>query len=195
MSPRLRAIAAVLICAAALFFAWNKYYEFINSGRRPPQSSLILNELEKSGVPDFTMQEFGREPISLSQFRGKIVIVNFWASWCEPCVTEFPSLQKLVAHFKDDIVMIAISGDYEESDIKTFIKAFKVSDPNIHITWDKDQEVAKKFGTFKLPESYLIGRKGELIRKVSGVDNWYSPEAISFFETLVKGEGVSPENK
>lgn len=84
--------------------------------------------------------------------------------------------------------MLAISGDYEEPDIKTFIKAFKVYDPNIYVMWDKDQEVAKKFGTFKLPESYLIGRKGELIRKVSGVEDWATPEAMAFFDGLIKGK-------
>ncbi len=187
MSPKVRAIIAVLLCSAILFFAWNKYYTFINQGRRPPESSLILNEIEKKGVPEFALPRFSSgESISLGQFRGKLVIVNFWASWCEPCVTEFPSLQKLVASYKGQVVLLAISGDYEEADIKSFVKAFKVSDSNIYVMWDRDQAIAKKFGTFKLPESYLVGRKGELLRKVSGVENWASPEAIEFFDGLLK---------
>ncbi|MEK6555929.1 MAG: TlpA disulfide reductase family protein, partial [Bdellovibrionota bacterium] len=175
---------AVLISSAILFFGWTKYYDFLNQGRRPPESNLILNEIEKHGVPVTQFKLLSGEPLTFSQFHDKIIILNFWASWCEPCVQEFPSLQNLIRQFNGKIVMIAISGDYEKQDLEDFWRAFKVNDPNIYSVWDKDQTIAKAYGTFKLPESYIIGKKGELIRKISGVDKWDTAEAIEYFKSL-----------
>lgn len=186
LSPKAKAFAAVLISSAVLFFGWSKYYDFLNRGRRPPESHLILNEIEKKGVPAVVTKTIDGRDITLDEFKGKIVILNFWASWCEPCVAEFPSLQNLIREFKGEIIMLAISGDFEETDIRVFLKAFKVQDPHIHVIWDQNQKIAKEFGTFKLPESYVIGKGGELIRKISGVDKWDTPEALAFFKSLVE---------
>ena len=192
LSPKALAIAAVLVSSAVLFFGWTKYYDFLNRGRRPPESHLILNTIEKKGVPPISSQTIDGRAITLEEFKGKIVILNFWASWCEPCVAEFPSLQNLIRHFKGEIVMLALSGDYEEPDIRTFLKAFNVVEKDIHVIWDRDQAIAKSYGTFKLPESYIIDREGRLIRKISGVDKWDTPEALEFFQSLVSENASQP---
>lgn len=185
-TPKLKASLVVLVMTGVLSGLWFKYSDFLAQGQKPPEEAVILNKIEKEGLPEFTIQDIQGQSVYIDKFKGKLVILNFWASWCDPCVAEFPSLLRLLKKFEGEIVLIAISADYEEADIHNFLKAFSAKDPNLFIAWDKNYEIAKKFGTFKLPESYIVGRKGELIRKVSGVDDWSSPDAYEFFEDLLK---------
>jgi cytochrome c biogenesis protein CcmG, thiol:disulfide interchange protein DsbE len=185
-TPALKATLVVLVIAGGLFFGWAKYHDFLNRGRQAPESVKFLNNLEKNGVPDFNLKDIDGREVSLTKFRGKLVVLNFWASWCDPCVSEFPSLLKLIDHFKGQILFLGVSGDYELVDVRKFLQLFKVKDPSIYIVWDKDLDLAKKYGTYRLPESYIIGVDGKLIRKVVGVDNWASANAIDYFADLLK---------
>lgn len=185
MNPIVRGSLVTLSITLLLFFGWRKYSDFLSRGQQPPESAKILNEIEKTGVPDFTLDDLNGKPIKLSDFRGQLVLLNFWASWCEPCIKEFPSMIKLVKEMNGDLKLLAISADYERKDIEPFLKAFNVNSPDILVMWDKDQEVAKRFGTFKLPESYIINGDGRLLRKISGVEDWASAEAVAFFQQLL----------
>ncbi|MCB9084631.1 MAG: TlpA family protein disulfide reductase [Bdellovibrionaceae bacterium] len=164
---------------------WWKYQEFLMQGSRPPEGTQKLNQMEKKGVPDFTLNTLAGEPIQLSALKDKVVIVSFWATWCEPCVEEFPSLMNLIREFKGDIILLAISADNTLDELKAFIKAFKADDPNIKVMWDKDQKVADLYGTQVLPESYILGYDNTLIRKIAGVDKWDSPQALEYFKDIV----------
>jgi thiol-disulfide isomerase/thioredoxin len=186
MKSYIYGIVAVVITAAFLYLGWAKYEDFLYQGRRPPESVTQLLTIEQSGLPELTFTDLSGNQIELLSFKDRILIVNFWASWCEPCVKEFPSLMELVARYKGKLVLLAISGDYEKDDIDAFLKAFSVSSPNVIVAWDKDQAIAKRFGTFKLPESFIFAKGGEFIRKIVGVDDWATPEAFSFFDDLVK---------
>lgn len=186
MNPFAKATVAVLVFAALLYIGWAKYYEFLTSGRRAPESARILNQLEREGVPNIQLEDLDGNTVRLSDHYGKLVIVNFWASWCEPCVTEFPSLMKLIQHYDGEVVLFAISADYELEDIYTFLSAFGADSPHLKVMWDMEQETARRFGTFKLPESYIVGRSGQLIRKIAGVDDWSSAEAFEYFDMLLQ---------
>lgn len=185
LSPRIKATLAAVIIAAALFLMWREYEGFLSQGQKPPESTQILNKIERDGIPPFSIQDIQGQEITLAKFGGKVVILNFWASWCDPCIAEFPSLMRLVDHFKGDVVLLAVSADYERKDIDTFLKAFKVQNPNVYVAWDKDFALAKQFGTYKLPESFIIGRDGKFVRKVSGVDDWSTTEAFEYFAHLL----------
>ncbi len=176
----------MLLLAGALAFGWMNYRQFLSRGRQAPDSAKLLNQLEKSGLPSFKLDDLKGRDISLATFTGKVVILNFWASWCDPCVSEFPSLISLIEKFNGGIVLLAVSADYERKDIDSFMQLFKVKSPFIHISWDKDLNLAKQLGTSRLPESYIIGRDGHLIRKVAGVDDWSSPGAFEYFSELLK---------
>ena len=126
--------------------------------------------------------------VKLSDFKDKVVILNFWASWCEPCVDEFPTLIKLIKHFKGDMVLVAVSADHTYSDMQNFIKAFDVNNPYIKILWDKDKKTAKSFGTTILPETYVLGHNLKVLRKIVVVDKWFSNEALEFFTSVVKSQ-------
>ena len=187
MSQHLKGLISVIVLAGVLWLLWSQYDEFLERGQRPTEGTQKLNVFEKEGVPGFTLKDLSGKEVSLSDFKGKAVIVNFWASWCDPCVEEFPSMIKLVKHFKGEVVIIAISADNTKEDIEDFLKAFKAYDPSLVVLWDKEQLVAKKFGTAVLPESYILGKNNRFIRKIAGIDDWYSPQAINFFEELIKG--------
>ncbi|MCB0391655.1 MAG: TlpA family protein disulfide reductase [Bdellovibrionales bacterium] len=181
-----KAIIAVTVTAGLMWGLWSIYKDFLTQGQKPPESTQILNEISKNGVPDFELNDIKGKTIKLSDFKNKIVIVNFWASWCDPCVEEFPSLLKLLNDFKGEIVLLAISADHSEEDMNNFLKAFNAESPYLYVMWDKEQEVAKKYGTSVLPESYVLGYDNKLIRKVAGVDDWSSPYAKEFFESIIK---------
>lgn len=186
LAPALKATAVVIVLAAVLAFGWFNYRQFLNRGRQAPESAKLLNQLEKTGLPKFELKDLNGADISLATFSGKVVILNFWASWCDPCVSEFPSLISLIEKFKGEVVLIAVSADYERKDIDAFVQLFKVKNPFIHIAWDKDLLLAKQLGTNRLPESYIVGRDGHLIRKVAGVDDWASGPAFEYFSDLIK---------
>ena len=187
MKHAIKGILVVAVMGGLLYAGWASYEDFLTLGQRPPEGTLKLNEMEKSGVPDFSITTLKDEKISLSDYQGKVVIVNFWASWCEPCVKEFPSLIRLLEEYKDDVVLLAISADYTLEDLTGFTKAFEVGGiENFVVAWDQDQAVAKKYGTAVLPESYIIGNNLQLIRKVAGVEEWDSKDAMLFFKEVIE---------
>ncbi len=192
LPPSIKGLLVVIALSGVLWLLWLRYKQFLTQGRRPPLSSQILDQLEKKGMPDFLLTDLDGNKISLEKFRGKVVVLNFWASWCDPCVAEFPSLVKLVQHFKGRVVLIGVSADYNLSDIQLFLKTFKSThQQNVYIIWDKDENLAKRYGTFRLPESYVIDPEGRLIRKIAGVENWASSDAYAFFDDLLLRSGHS----
>lgn len=185
MKHAIKGLVVVLLMGGALYFGWSQYKEFLTRGQKPPEGTLKLNEMEKSGVPDFTLKNLAGEDVTLSAYKGKVIIVNFWASWCEPCVEEFPSLIRLLNKYPEEVVLLAVSADYTLEDLTGFTTAFKVSEvSNFVVMWDSEKKVAELFGTEVLPESYIIGKDGQLIRKVAGVEEWDSPMALEFFKQL-----------
>lgn len=186
MKHAFRGLVAVVIFAGLLYAGWMRYEAFLTQGQRPPEGTRILNEMEMSGVPDFTLNDLSGKPIQLTAYNDKIVIVNFWASWCEPCVKEFPSLIRLLNAYPNDLVLLAISADYTLEDLTGFTKAFKVDQvPNFLVMWDEKQTVAAQYGTAVLPESYIIAPNRKLIRKVAGVEEWDTPMALEFFKSII----------
>lgn len=179
-----KGLIASLTLAAVLSVPLYYYWEFLTAGMRPPAATLLLNELEKSGVPDFEVRLLNGDSTRLSQYKGKIVLVNFWATWCAPCVKEFPSLKGLVQKMQGQVVVLAISYDKQVEDVDTFVKAFGVAPEGFLIAWDPERKTSPLFGTDVLPETYIIGRDGKLVRKIAGETVWDDPYALKFFEGI-----------
>jgi len=131
-------------------------------------------ELKDKKIKPIKVETLNGKDFDLSKFEGKEVIINFWASWCAPCVEEFPSFIKLLKKQKGNIIILAVSLDKEENDIKNFIEGFQLKDTNldIYFSWDKDRELATYFGTQLLPESYLLDSKHIIRRKIIGITDW-----------------------
>ena len=143
-----------------------------------------LNRLESEGAPDFELADFRGKKVRLFDYKGKIVILNFWATWCAPCVTEFPSMVKMAEILKDSVVLITVAADERKDDVEAFIRTFKGVAPNIVHLWDPTTNVAKKFGTEKLPETYIFKRDLKLAKKVVNSLDWTIPEVQEFLKKL-----------
>ena len=143
----------------------------------------FIDHLEQQGSIDFEVTTIDGQTIKMSQFQGKLVILSFWASWCAPCVEEFPSMISLLQRFPDKIVMIALSSDYAREDIDIFFKSLNLPNTlnNLYIAWDPQHEVSKKYQVQRLPESFIFGKDQKLLRKVIGSIKWDDEDAVGFF--------------
>ncbi len=123
---------------------------------------------------DFSVKDENGKTVHLSDFRGKLVLLHFWASWCPPCVGEFPMINALYNSMpKDKFVLLAVSVDEDGIDA---IKKFRTQVPfDFTVYLNPDQKIAEKYGTYGLPESYLIDQQGNIIQKIVGPQNWKSP--------------------
>jgi cytochrome c biogenesis protein CcmG, thiol:disulfide interchange protein DsbE len=134
-----------------------------------------------STAPDFTIANADRT-VSLSQFRGKPVLLNFWASWCGPCVEETPSLVELQKQLGNKVTVIAVSEDADESAYKQFIR-----DHNVDLLTVRDtgrHRTNEIYGTFKYPETFVIDSNGKVVRKFIGATDWTSPDIIDYLKKL-----------
>ena len=132
-------------------------------------------------APDFTLQDSDRT-VTLNQFRGQVVLLNFWATWCPPCVEEMPSLISLQERTSSrGVVVLGVSIDVDEDAYHRFLKQRNV---NFLTVRDPEQKVAGLYGTAGWPETYIIDRQGVLRRKVVGPIDWNSPEMMEFLRRL-----------
>jgi len=140
-------------------------------------------------APDFTIQDSDRS-VSLSQMRGKIVVLNFWATWCPPCVEEMPSLVEMQRQMREKgVTVLAVSVDDDASDYHKFLKdhgidLLTVRDPGQKNDKGVTAPVAARYGTFKFPESYIIDRNGTIRRKFIGPVNWSQAEIVEYLSRL-----------
>lgn len=143
------------------------------SGTRPPRIG--------SQAPDFTVQD-SQTKVMLDQYRGQIVVLNFWATWCPPCVEELPSLVEMQRRLRaKGVTVIAVSVDVDENAYKQFVKDHNV---NLLTVRDPSQKTNNLYGTFKFPETYVIDRKGIMRRKFIGAVDWTAPDITEFLSRL-----------
>lgn len=142
------------------------------NGNRPPKIG------EKA--PDFTLSEAGKT-VSLDQLRGKPVLLNFWATWCPPCIEEMPSLVQLQKKMGDKVVILAVSEDADDNAYQQFVR-----DHNIDLLTVRDPKNSANtlYGTFKFPETYVIDKDGVIRRKFIGAADWTSPEIVDYLNKL-----------
>jgi thiol-disulfide isomerase/thioredoxin len=182
----LKAVLITGVVAAALIWGFGVWRE----RSLPKEGEKKLNQLESfetHGIPDFGAKTVDGRDFRLRDHQGKVVIVNFWASWCGPCLEEMPSLISLVESQGGAVQLVAVSGDNSKEDIDAFLKAFpKVKNNNIQVVWDHDQEIARKYSVDRLPESFIAGKDMKLVRKIVGTINWHTPDSEAFMKDLIK---------
>lgn len=128
-------------------------------------------------APDFSLQDSDRK-VALSQFRGQVLVLNFWATWCPPCIEELPSLMDLQQRERDKgVVVLGVSIDEDGDAYHRFLKQNGVNFLTIR---DPEQKVSSIYGTTGWPETYIIDRQGIVRRKIVGPANWNSQELIEF---------------
>ena len=132
-------------------------------------------------APEFSFQ-LGGQPAQLSSLRGKVVVLNFWATWCPPCVEEMPSLNRLHAQLAPlGGMVLGVSVDKDEEAYKKFLQDHQIRFPNHR---DGSSAIASEYGSVMFPETYIIARDGRIARKIIGPQNWDSPDWLLYFRSL-----------
>ena len=120
--------------------------------------------------------------VNLNQYRGQVVLVNFWATWCPPCVEELPSLMTLQERMKGrGLVVVGVSIDVDGDAYHRFLKLHGI---NFVTVRDPEQKVAGMYGTSGWPETYIIDRQGVLRRKFVGPVDWNAPDVVAFLSRM-----------
>ena len=142
-----------------------------NRGSHPAQTGKL--------APDFTVSD-GTTTVHLASYRGRVVLLNFWATWCPPCVAEMPSLLKL-HHDMPKLVILAVSIDTDPVAYKNFIASHHV---DLITVRDPNQSAPALFHTDMWPETYLIDRKGIIRSKFIGAQDWSDPAIRALIKSL-----------
>lgn len=137
-------------------------------------------------APEFTVPSLTGGAVKFSNYRGKVVFINFWATWCATCKVEMPSMEKLYQRFKDrGFEMLTISVDKDRSLIEPFMKEYALTFP---VLLDPDSQVAKrKYKTTGVPETFIVNREGIIVHKAIGPRDWATEETMAAFEELLRG--------
>jgi cytochrome c biogenesis protein CcmG, thiol:disulfide interchange protein DsbE len=142
-------------------------------------------------APDFSLPDIEGKTVRLSDYRGKVVFVNFWATWCKPCKEEMPSMEILWENFKsEDFVMVAISMDRvtTKKDIPPFIENMKLTFPILTDSWGQTDKRYKLMG---VPETYIIDQNGVLREKVIGPRDWTLKDSVATVVQLLQKQPKS----
>jgi peroxiredoxin len=135
-------------------------------------------------APEFTVVGAQRT-VNLQQYRGKVVVLNFWATWCAPCLEEIPSLDQLQRQVPD-IVVLGVSTDEDKEAYRQFLAEHPVSFISVR---DPSQHSNQLYGTVRFPETYIIDKKGFIRRKFIGPQEWTSPEILNYLSILDHEKG------
>jgi cytochrome c biogenesis protein CcmG/thiol:disulfide interchange protein DsbE len=141
-------------------------------------------------APNFTITTTAGDQVTPRNFGGKVLVLNFWASWCAPCVQEAPSLNEFAKTLKDSgVVVLGVSVDRNEQLYQNFVKHFGLAYP---LARDPEENLSYRYGTYKIPESYIIDRNGKVVRKYAGLPerdgqaiSWMDPELVGYVKSLL----------
>lgn len=170
-------LAAVFFCAALAAHA----------ARAAPDYSAVrgLQPLEeRTPAPDFTLVDANGKPVSLKEFRGKVVFLNFWAAWCAPCREEMPSMQRLYQEFRGQgFEIVGVNVKDRRADALAFLRKLEITYP---VVLDPEGKVGELYGAFGMPLTYLIDRRGVVLARLMGPADWHAPGARALIRALVE---------
>ncbi len=137
-----------------------------------------------SPAPNFKLWDLHGNPVSLVNFRGKVVFINFWATWCGPCRVEMPAMEKLYGEFRfKGLEILAVSTDHQGVAVtRPFQQSMGLTFPILH---DSDYRVGGIYGARTLPMTFLVDRSGIIRHRIFGARDWHSPEARGLIRTLL----------
>jgi peroxiredoxin len=132
---------------------------------------------------DFELPNLEGKPVTLESFKGKVVFLNFFATWCGPCKAEMPSMQKLYEKLKPEGFEI-LAVDLQESTevVRSFVKRYQLTFP---VVIDSSGEIGAYYGARSIPTTYIIDREGIVIAGAVGSRDWFSPSSVEFFQKLL----------
>jgi thiol-disulfide isomerase/thioredoxin len=184
---RLACVAGLTVLLLAPSFA-----RAAESGTGMPDRSKLgefVPSAQPSPSPAVSLTEPGGATVDLADFKGKLVLVNFWATWCEPCLREMPSIERLQSRLGDRIAVLAVSEDRGGSKaVDPFVEKLGLKSVKIYV--DPKSAVGRLFEVRGLPTSFLIDRDGKVVGRVEGAAEWDSPKIMAVIQPLLPGDGV-----
>ena len=158
----------------------------LSAEKGPINYKLVPNlqeMMDHSPAPQFTLTNFEGEKVSLKDFRGKLLMLNFWASWCVSCREEMPAMERLYQRYKNrGFVILGVNVKDDKKSALSFVGELKITFP---IAFDPNGEVGLLYGAWGLPATYLIDAKGIALARAWGPADWYSPGARDLIKKLL----------
>ncbi len=134
-------------------------------------------------APNFHVRTEDGRTLTRTDFGGKLLVLHFWATWCPPCVTEFPSLNEFQKQFAGQgVVVLAVSVDTNAKAYQDFLRRMNVS---FATSRDPDAKISADYGTYQYPETYIINRDGKVLEKIISNAEWTDPERINVIKALL----------
>jgi len=162
---------------------------FFHKRKQPAVSEDLFKKLniekpkEKVPAPNFTLEDLNGRKIRLKGLKGKVIFLNFWATWCPPCVQEMPTMEKLHKTFgQKGLTVLAVNYREDAKEVKKFFSKYKLT---FIALLDLDGKVAERYRAWGLPVTVIINKRGEIVAKVIGSRDWHSPDAKEFFRRLL----------
>ena len=150
-----------------------------------PAGAALLEPWTGSGITPFVLSDIKGQQHSLSDYRGKVVLVNFWATWCEPCRQEMPSIQRLRDKFAGKaFAAFAVNVDEPEARVRTFIKQ---SGLDLPVLLDTNKTVTRNWGVRVLPVTFLVDREGRVRYRAVGDLDWSDEKIVGVISQLIGG--------
>ncbi|QWR77512.1 peroxiredoxin family protein [Candidatus Magnetomonas plexicatena] len=169
-----RVLFYLVICVSVLFY--------VSPVFSVPPAPWELDEIDGKPAPNFEMQSINGNTVSLSSIKGKVVLLNFWATWCPPCKEEMPSMDALYKMFKNDNFVVLAATSNSSSDVKKFAQKNHVS---FQFLLDPKNKIAKSFKVYMLPVTFLISKEGVIVKKYIGAQNWTESAIVNDVKKLL----------
>lgn len=192
MEPRKRStiiiILLIVICIVFAYFYLSYREEKIQREREVEYERLYPSlGIQRVDPPeeaeDFTLKTLKGGTVSLKDYRGRLIFLNFWATWCGPCRAEMPSMQRLWEEFKEeDFVILAINIQEESKLVSSFMNERGLSFP---VLLDEKGKVARSYGIRGIPTTFFLNPEGEIIGKAVGARDWDSEESFELIRELL----------
>ena len=183
-------VFALYYFSGQFFRAKNKQTWITSSDLGPATDLEVILPVGKR-VPDFELLDVmsSREVFKrLLSDNKTIKVINFWASWCEPCVEEFSSFARLIRSYEGRVSFYGVGQDKTIKESKDFIRAFSTDFNGLKETYflfDKDKKTSKKYGVLALPETFIVSRDGKLLKRITGFFDWDQSQVKVFFNNLL----------
>lgn len=159
----------------------------LNADWQQPELSHNLTAVKKSiQASEFELQDMDEETVKLSDYRGKVVLLNFWATWCPPCIREMPSMERLHQQVDaDDFKVIAVNQMEDADEVFAFTGQLEI-DPTFEILFDTTSSVSQDYAVRGLPTTYLIDKKGKIRYRAVGGREFDHAEVVKLIENLIE---------
>lgn len=170
--------------AILLFFSLSSVFLLAVAAFADPPSPFAGDKFIGQRAPDFTATDINGNSVTLSSYKGRVILLKFWATWCGPCRAEIPSANKLNSMMSGrGLVVLSITTDHSEATVKEFLKKNPV---NYTIIIDKNLTIAKNlYRAYMVPSAFLIDRRGVVVKKYFGEHDWTAPELVKEIESFL----------